>query len=522
MGSAAAIFWDLENCRPASGANGFDVVARLRDATEAFGPISVLKAYSELSVTPRVTMLRSELQSSGVTLVDCPHNGGKEVADNMLIVDMLIHALENPTCTIILISGDRDFVYPISVLRLRRHKVVVVVPSNAHESLLNQASRVILWDSIISRHFHSTYASERQFERQDIQRIKNIETTSYSNARPPDSLESWRSNKPSAATLVKPMASRSQEPKHIRRMSAPSIQGNSAVVNAFPCPPTSSSAALAASADNEAVFEQQPIIETDPGFLPVLDKPSEVRSTQEEDFADTSLSGRTLPASSSEDAETASEGRSVTPDCFNVSTEHSGPWGDSLGDAIPSTVEPPTSAVGRDQSPEPEASPPPDLSAFEPLVAVLRLCQIDGLRQPLRSFVASALLASNKFFYEQHGVSGFTQYAEKAAKAGLVKIGDVPKCPGREWIELLPLALKAPREFQPLVDILNILIASNNGNPERSTVNILLLKNDPEIYTKHGFRDWRRYASKAAEKGIITLGHTNKQDTVMLCPPWRK
>ena len=27
----------------------------------------------------------SELQSSGISLIHCPHNGGKEVADKMLI-----------------------------------------------------------------------------------------------------------------------------------------------------------------------------------------------------------------------------------------------------------------------------------------------------------------------------------------------------------------------------------------------------------------------------------------------------
>ncbi|KAJ7172686.1 transcriptional regulator-domain-containing protein [Mycena filopes] len=82
---------------------------------------------------------------SGVSLTDCPHNGRKGVADQMILVDMLSYARDHPTpATIFLISGDRDFAYAVSVLQMRNYEVVVLSLA-AHISLRNQASAWIDW-----------------------------------------------------------------------------------------------------------------------------------------------------------------------------------------------------------------------------------------------------------------------------------------------------------------------------------------------------------------------------------------
>ena len=47
--------------------------------------------------------------------------------------------------TIFLISGDRDFVYTISVLALRQYRVVLLAPKSAHSSLKEQADAHYLW-----------------------------------------------------------------------------------------------------------------------------------------------------------------------------------------------------------------------------------------------------------------------------------------------------------------------------------------------------------------------------------------
>lgn len=63
---------------------------------------------------------------------------------------MLTFAIDTPApATIIVISGDRDFVYAVSVLRLRQYHVVVVAPGSAHSSLRSQASKVHDWDTAI-------------------------------------------------------------------------------------------------------------------------------------------------------------------------------------------------------------------------------------------------------------------------------------------------------------------------------------------------------------------------------------
>ncbi|KAJ3828752.1 NYN domain-containing protein [Lentinula raphanica] len=152
-----AIFWDYENCSVPSNLSGYDVVKQIRSLAHEFGSIKLLKAYTQLSEqtmnSSRSFALRSELQSSGVSITDCPHNKFKNVADQMIIVDMLAFAMDNPsgpaTVTIMLISGDRDFAYALSTLQLRKYNIVVVAPSTIHASLRAQTSTFFDWDEKI-------------------------------------------------------------------------------------------------------------------------------------------------------------------------------------------------------------------------------------------------------------------------------------------------------------------------------------------------------------------------------------
>ncbi|KAJ6546474.1 hypothetical protein DFH09DRAFT_1171138 [Mycena vulgaris] len=140
--SDVAIFWDYENCHASSQTSGYEVAAGIRNVAHRFGSVKHFKAYMELpdSDTFRSLSLRSELQSSGVSLTDCPHNGRKNVADQMIMVDMLAYAMDHPTpATLILIS----------VLRLRRYQVVVIsLPMpGPHISLKSQASVWLDWNA---------------------------------------------------------------------------------------------------------------------------------------------------------------------------------------------------------------------------------------------------------------------------------------------------------------------------------------------------------------------------------------
>lgn len=59
---------------------------------------------------------------------------------------MMAHAIDNPApTTIMLISGDRDFIYAVSILSLRRYRVVLLAPRAAYSGLKAQASAVYNW-----------------------------------------------------------------------------------------------------------------------------------------------------------------------------------------------------------------------------------------------------------------------------------------------------------------------------------------------------------------------------------------
>jgi hypothetical protein len=76
-------------------------------------------------------------------------------------VDVMAYAMDNyPPSTIILITGDRDFAYLVSILTLRQYDVVVIVPPNHHSSLTYQASAVLDWNTqIMQQPSKSTFSA---------------------------------------------------------------------------------------------------------------------------------------------------------------------------------------------------------------------------------------------------------------------------------------------------------------------------------------------------------------------------
>ena len=98
-----AIFWDYgeyyhhtkisfiisisENCAVPANTSGLTIVNKIRSVAQTYGSIKLFKAYLEASEHLPLSrpLLLSELQSSGVSLTDCPHNGRKDVADKMII-----------------------------------------------------------------------------------------------------------------------------------------------------------------------------------------------------------------------------------------------------------------------------------------------------------------------------------------------------------------------------------------------------------------------------------------------------
>ena len=147
-----AIFWDVDNCAPPTGSSGRVVAQAIRTSLQnlELGPIVSFKAYLELSSethAPNATQvqLRSELQGSGVSLIDTPKSGRKDVADKMMITDLLAFAIDQPApATIVLISGDRDFAYPLGLLRNRGYEVVLITPPIGAVPILEASANVVL------------------------------------------------------------------------------------------------------------------------------------------------------------------------------------------------------------------------------------------------------------------------------------------------------------------------------------------------------------------------------------------
>ncbi|KAH0830501.1 hypothetical protein J3R83DRAFT_1952 [Lanmaoa asiatica] len=152
-----AIFWDYENCSPPSNSCGlgYDIVNNVARIARLFGSVTTFRAYLDISAqSPKSVTLRSELQSSGVSMIDCPHNGKKDVVDKMILVDMLAFAVDHPApATVVLITGDRDYAYAVSILKLRKYQVILVVPSSPHAPpcLESQASLVVDWGAAVLR-----------------------------------------------------------------------------------------------------------------------------------------------------------------------------------------------------------------------------------------------------------------------------------------------------------------------------------------------------------------------------------
>lgn len=166
--NSVAIFWDVDNCSPPTGASGHSVAQAIRRAaqsaakefTRSESNVSIVsfKAYLELTTEGVPTsagkvQLHSELQGSGVSLIDTPKSGRKDVADKMMITDLLSFAIDKrPPALIVLLSGDRDFAYPLGILRNRGYEILLIVPPIGATPILEaSANYVMRWRQDVLR-----------------------------------------------------------------------------------------------------------------------------------------------------------------------------------------------------------------------------------------------------------------------------------------------------------------------------------------------------------------------------------
>ena len=136
------IFWDVENVRIPAKTSGEEASDRIKQAVRSFGNPVVCNAYFESS--DKSTMKpekRQKLQQCGWNLMDVPHLSKKEVADKVIIVDILLFILDHSAgkepCTICLISDDTDFSYLLARLKAYPFVRTVIISLNAQLLKMN-------------------------------------------------------------------------------------------------------------------------------------------------------------------------------------------------------------------------------------------------------------------------------------------------------------------------------------------------------------------------------------------------
>ncbi|GFH54808.1 hypothetical protein CTEN210_11284 [Chaetoceros tenuissimus] len=127
MSRPLAIFWDIENVPIPTDWSGKEIISKIKSILLAHGQIVCFRAYASIGLNQIPEEKRSELQLSGCHLVDCPHNGRKEVADKMIIVDSMEFAYNNlDGASLCFITSDVDYAYLLSKLNKPHCKTIVI------------------------------------------------------------------------------------------------------------------------------------------------------------------------------------------------------------------------------------------------------------------------------------------------------------------------------------------------------------------------------------------------------------
>ncbi|KAH6918934.1 hypothetical protein BKA70DRAFT_1089129, partial [Coprinopsis sp. MPI-PUGE-AT-0042] len=134
-----------DSARPKSTLGGFDVVKAIRALAGKLGVIKSLRLYVDIvggGPNRRFpAALASELQCSGVTIVDTVSGGRHGGPSKMLMTDLFLQAMDNTEDddehqTALVVTADPDVGYALSLLRGRGHSVVLLCPSGTNSNLL--------------------------------------------------------------------------------------------------------------------------------------------------------------------------------------------------------------------------------------------------------------------------------------------------------------------------------------------------------------------------------------------------
>ncbi len=136
------VFWDAENVAVPARRSGLECKLALQSALASFGVLDRINVYLNVAGGTLKAEKRSEMQQSGCWIIDTPHwDNRKEVADKMIIVDVLLYAMQHREgASICIITGDRFCVFAF--------QVCVPCPHFAPFWLLPTCKSAVCWRSL--------------------------------------------------------------------------------------------------------------------------------------------------------------------------------------------------------------------------------------------------------------------------------------------------------------------------------------------------------------------------------------
>ena len=382
---------------------------------------------------------------------------------------MLAHAIDNPApSTIVLISGDRDFAYALSILRLRRYHVVLITLSNAHPSLRAQTSLCFDWVSDILEpvdetlpqqltpprrgkaslppgherlysdskgHNYSRYPSQESYDEKSASNVEFVDYFGEETRRKENPRTSPKHETTAASTLA-PDTLRNGPESPARVMHSPIASSYHTCMEIPLTVPDSDS-----NSPRETLIPNMSIGNMSPTFYPrtlrgstslpnlvqhevasVTTEPVSFDSSMQIPSADSpNLRGSLINVKAQSLSPPAHSGISLSP---NVITPVSA--------SVPSIILPSTASNDtvsaatpnpvKAAAPLPPTSFPTAPDKFKILIQCLKSHRSKGSLKPLRSKVAPEI-ACNGTTYRQAGVLKFGQYVALAEKAGIVEMG---------------------------------------------------------------------------------------------------
>ena len=160
---SAAIFWDLSSCPAPRNTNKIAITHSIRNQIQSHHDnkisIKTYNCYIEDEISEK--LYYNALIKSGCTPIRSRyHKDRKECADNRIMCDALLFAMDHPNAALWIVTSDADFAYVLAKLKNRGFFTGVIyseIPeSNRLPEMCRQADCAVEWKNVIQDSFKRT------------------------------------------------------------------------------------------------------------------------------------------------------------------------------------------------------------------------------------------------------------------------------------------------------------------------------------------------------------------------------